>query len=160
MRVLTTAEQLLKEDGSVILSVPNLAHNSVIINLLKNEFPYDKVGLLDNTHIHFFTKNSLERMISQAGLYVVKKLATYKKVCDSEVCATCNDIDGISAEFWNQRQYGEIYQYVYEAKKNIEFAGETDNYLVESISGEAGGLLWTIGEIYRGESDKKADSEL
>lgn len=136
LRVITTAKRLLKEDGSILVSVPNLAHNAVVIHLLNNDFTYNEIGLLDNTHIHFFTKNSLEKMISEAGLHTVKKFATYQKTAETEIRGiNCSSVKGISEEFWNHRPYGEIYQYVYEAKKNREFADETENYLKDNISG-------------------------
>ena len=134
-RVLATAKRLLKEDGSILLSAPNLAHNAVMINLLNNNFEYQKTGLLDNTHIHFFTINSLEHMLEEAGMYPVKRFATYCKTSDCEIAAAADALEpAISREFWNNRPYGEVYQFIYEAKKNREFATETENYIRTSVS--------------------------
>lgn len=133
-KLLATAKRLLKEDGSVIISVPNLAHNAVLINLLNNNFEYQTTGLLDNTHIHLFTKNGVENMLQQVGLYPVKKFATYNKVADCEVKASLSDVSEISKEYWNNRPYGEVYQFIYEAKKNQEFASDVENYLKKSVS--------------------------
>jgi len=129
--VIIRAKQLLKQDGSVILSVPNLAHNSVLISLLNHDFEYTKVGLLDNTHIHFFTKNSLESMMIRCGLTVVNRYATYAPVGSTELKVHNEDVEGIDASFWKTRKYGEIYQYVFEAKKGSEFAETMDNFLSE-----------------------------
>ena len=60
-KVLNKSIKLLDEQGSILISVPNIAHNSIIMNLLIDDFTYSKEGLLDNTHIRFFTKNTLER---------------------------------------------------------------------------------------------------
>lgn len=125
--VLDRCKLLLKHEGSVLLSVPNLAHNSVLINLMNNEFEYTSVGLLDNTHIHFFTKNSLENMVSQAGYFPIKRMATYSKVGTNELVNTVDSVKGIPASYWNTREYGEIYQYVYEIKAFREQTVNSEN---------------------------------
>lgn len=127
--VLDRCKLLLKHEGSVLLSVPNLAHNSVLINLMNNEFEYTSVGLLDNTHIHFFTKNSLENMVSQAGYFPIKRMATYSKVGTNELVNTVDSVKGIPASYWNTREYGEIYQYVYEIKAFREQTVNSENYI-------------------------------
>ena len=81
-KLLKKAKSLLKQNGSILLSVPNLAHNSVAISLLNNEFEYTNTGLLDNTHIHFFTKNSLDHTMERCGLIVAKRFATYAPAGD------------------------------------------------------------------------------
>lgn len=133
-QLLINAKLLLKENGSMIMSVPNMAHNSVMINLLNNNLEYSSTGLLDNTHIYFFTKNGLENMVGQAGLHVTKRFATYEKTEMSEVLADVKEVSGISETYWKKRPYGEVYQYVYEVKKNIEYSGEAENYLQTTIS--------------------------
>lgn len=126
---LIKSKLLLKEDGSVLLSVPNFAHNAILINLMNHDFQYNPTGLLDNTHIHMFTKNSLEEMMAKTGFYPIKRMATYADTEQIEIPASLAGVCGIEAEFWKNRPYGEIYQYVYEAKKNREFCMETYNYL-------------------------------
>ncbi len=128
-RVLIKAKTLLKQDGSILFSVPNLAHNSVLINLMNHEFEYTKVGLLDNTHIHFFTKNSLEHAMNRTGLTVAKRFATYAPVGSTEIEAAYTSVPGIDESFWKMRPYGDIYQFVYEVKLGAEFVEETENYI-------------------------------
>lgn len=128
-RVLIQAKSLLKQDGSILFSVPNLGHNSVLINLLNHEFEYTKVGLLDNTHIHFFTKNSIEHAMNRTGLFVAKRFATYAPVGSTEIQTTYEAVAGIDKSFWRLRPYGDIYQFVYEVKKGAEFIEETENYI-------------------------------
>jgi len=127
--VLIKAKSLLKADGSILFSVPNLAHNSVLISLMNHEFEYNKTGLLDNTHIHFFTKNSIENAMNRTGLTVVKRFATYAPTGATEIPVHNEDVPGIEPLFWKTRRYGEIYQYVYEAKKGAEFIENTENYI-------------------------------
>lgn len=132
-QVLIKAKSLLKQDGSILFSVPNLAHNSVLINLMNHEFEYSKVGLLDNTHIHFFTKNSIEHVMNRTGLTVAKRFATYAPVGGTEIATSYDAVPEIDESYWRSRPYGDIYQFVYEAKKGPEFIEQTENYLKSGI---------------------------
>lgn len=118
LKVLRTAKEFLKEDGTILLSVPNLAHNSVLIDLMNNKFEYNSIGLLDDTHIHFFTKTSLDKMVEEAGLYTSKEMATYAKVGTTEIKNSIDDVNGIKPAYWNTRPYGQVYQFVYELAKS------------------------------------------
>ena len=59
---------LLKPDGVLLLSVPNVAHAGLIAELISGELRYREEGLLDRTHIRFFTRSSLLRMLADCGL--------------------------------------------------------------------------------------------
>jgi 2-polyprenyl-3-methyl-5-hydroxy-6-metoxy-1,4-benzoquinol methylase len=61
----------LKENGSFVISVPNVAHGSIRLSLLEGHFDYRGVGFLDSTHLHFFTRGSLEELLNQADLGLV-----------------------------------------------------------------------------------------
>ena len=62
----------LAPSGVVVISVPNIAHADVKAALIKGVFPYSESGLLDRTHISFFTKESLVELVREAGLAVVE----------------------------------------------------------------------------------------
>ncbi len=64
---------LLKEGGSVIVSLPNVGLWSVRLNLLAGRFRYQETGVLDHTHLRFFTRRSAREMIEQAGLKIVRR---------------------------------------------------------------------------------------
>lgn len=75
-RVLTYCRSFLKESGCIVACIPNLQHISVIKQLLEGNFTYTDTGLLDKTHIHFFTYNEIVRMFRRAGYRVE---ATFSK---------------------------------------------------------------------------------
>lgn len=66
--VLRTASTLLSEDGEVVISVPNVAHGSLRLALLQGRWRYRDTGLLDKTHIHFYTVETLHALLEEAGL--------------------------------------------------------------------------------------------
>jgi len=66
----------LRDDGTVIVSLPNVANIYVRLNLLFGRFDYQDRGLLDRTHLHFFTRKSFRRFMSEAGLEINQLTAT------------------------------------------------------------------------------------
>lgn len=66
----------LSEDGTVIVSLPNVAHLSVALPLLlRGEFTYRDAGILDRTHLRFFDMTSSVELLTVAGLRVDRKIA-------------------------------------------------------------------------------------
>jgi 2-polyprenyl-3-methyl-5-hydroxy-6-metoxy-1,4-benzoquinol methylase len=58
----------LSERGQVIASIPNILHFPVIKELVvEQDFRYRDYGVLDNTHLRFFTKKSMLRMFESCG---------------------------------------------------------------------------------------------
>jgi trans-aconitate methyltransferase len=60
----------LKPDGQVVASIPNIGHWTIIRDLLKGQWQYQNEGLLDRTHLRFFTFDSIQDLFSQAGLKI------------------------------------------------------------------------------------------
>lgn len=63
---------LLNADGRVIASIPNVAHASIILELFNGNFDYRSLGLLDESHLRFFTYSSIKRMFYEAGLQIIQ----------------------------------------------------------------------------------------
>ncbi len=65
--VLNAARKVLKPDGFVVASIPNIANWSVRINLLFGKFDYEPTGLMDETHLRFYTIRTVANLFSAAG---------------------------------------------------------------------------------------------
>ena len=65
--VLVKVVSLLNPDGYVVASIPNVAHASIVLNLMAGEFKDTDLGLLDKTHLRFFTRSSIETMFRESG---------------------------------------------------------------------------------------------
>lgn len=63
----------LNENGYIIASIPNVMHISVMKELIEGRFRYSDSGLLDRTHIHFFTFYEIMNLFQKAG-YEVKDI--------------------------------------------------------------------------------------
>jgi len=57
----------LAPSGMVIASVPNVAQHHVVRQLVAGRFDYVNSGILDRTHLRFFTKSTIEKMFSDCG---------------------------------------------------------------------------------------------
>ena len=62
--------ELLVPGGSIIASIPNVAHISNLHNVLCGHWTYEDAGLLDRTHLRFFTKSEIIKLFEGAGLVV------------------------------------------------------------------------------------------
>jgi SAM-dependent methyltransferase len=68
-RILEQARSILRPNGALLLSVPNIGYAGVQIELLAGEFTYRPLGILDETHLRFYTRLSLFRLLSAHGFY-------------------------------------------------------------------------------------------
>ena len=71
-KVLETFKFLLKSGGKYLISLPNTAHATVKINLLANKFEYEEIGILDKTHIKFFTHKTIPNFLAESKLKMEK----------------------------------------------------------------------------------------
>jgi 2-polyprenyl-3-methyl-5-hydroxy-6-metoxy-1,4-benzoquinol methylase len=60
----------LRTGGTLCACIPNTSHWSVIFGLLSGKFDYQDAGLLDRTHLRFFTLASIKSLMEQAGLEI------------------------------------------------------------------------------------------
>lgn len=111
-KVLKKLRELLKDHGEILLSVPNVAHNSVILELLQNRFRYTDVGLLDSTHLKFFTYTSFKDMAHAAGFIVAEEEIRYSQVGTNEIETFYEDVPRDVQAFLKTRQMGEAYQFL------------------------------------------------
>lgn len=142
-RVIDEVRKLLCDDGKIITSIPNVAHNTLIYNLLNNEFSYNKIGLLDDTHIHLFSYKSAIKLFEDNNMVIVNQTATYKTNIDDEFPLSLYNASDDEIEILNKHSYGDVYQFIfmamnkeyYERNENsIEVNNNINEFLNDSIS--------------------------
>jgi 2-polyprenyl-3-methyl-5-hydroxy-6-metoxy-1,4-benzoquinol methylase len=76
---------LISNKTRIIMSVPNIAFGAIRIALLCGDFDYVDSGLLEKTHVRFFTLKTLEELTNKAGLFIDKLYFLYRNIFDSEI---------------------------------------------------------------------------
>lgn len=91
--VLRRVSAVLAPGGWGVLSIPNVAHISVRLDLLQGRFTYRDTGLLDRTHLRFFDRPGLEAMLDAAGWATFEQTAVKKVLGTTEIPAADADED-------------------------------------------------------------------
>lgn len=108
----------LKDDGRFLCSIPNIMYGQVICNLLRGKFIYEDAGILDRTHVRFFTLESIKQMLHNCGLSMEKSTPYYVEIAssdeDSKILEKLYQIEGVA-----DKNLFQVYQYIFSAKKLI-----------------------------------------
>jgi len=68
-KAMARLSRALRPGGTVIISVPNVRHYSVAFPLLwSGRWQYEEAGILDRTHLRFFTRDGAAALLTGAGL--------------------------------------------------------------------------------------------
>jgi 2-polyprenyl-3-methyl-5-hydroxy-6-metoxy-1,4-benzoquinol methylase len=71
-------QSLLRPGGQLIASLPNIRHHSVVLPLLlTGKWRYETAGIMDRTHLRFFSRATAIDLLQQAGLQLADELSTY-----------------------------------------------------------------------------------
>lgn len=118
LRLLRGTVGLLADKGSVVISIPNVAHAALRLALLQGRWEYSDRGLLDRTHVQLFTRASLLRLVRDAGLVAVDVRTTTAPTFGTEVAVDPQALpDGVVE--WAERQPdADAYQFVVRAVRD------------------------------------------
>ncbi|HET9759499.1 MAG TPA: class I SAM-dependent methyltransferase [Nocardioidaceae bacterium] len=116
-RALREATELLREGGRLVLSVPNVAHGALRLALLQGRWTYTEAGLLDRTHLHFFTRTSLLQLLEGVGLAVDDLRATVADPLGVEVELEPDRIPATLVEWVRHQPDALHYQFVLTARR-------------------------------------------
>lgn len=68
--IIEEVKPILKPGGYIVASIPNIAHGAIRLALLQGKFEYTKYGILDDTHIKFFTRKTIEELFELSGYFI------------------------------------------------------------------------------------------
>lgn len=69
--LLSKLKKHLSPNGAIITSIPNILHYSAMLQILSGSFEYSDSGILDRTHLRFFTKYNCVKLLEQCGYQIV-----------------------------------------------------------------------------------------
>jgi len=75
--VLRRSRRLLSPDGVVIASIPNIGHITTVAKIIFDRFEYQDWGLLDRTHLRFFTRHTVRGLFRESGYEVLHMSRNY-----------------------------------------------------------------------------------
>ncbi len=110
--VLRQARPLLAPGGSVLISTPNIAHGDVRLALLSGRFRYNKLGILDETHTRFFTRDSLVEFLRDAGFILADLRRTRAELFATEIDVVEAEYDAALVERLRADDEATTYQFV------------------------------------------------
>ncbi|MCM1185072.1 MAG: methyltransferase domain-containing protein [Lachnoclostridium sp.] len=117
-KVLMYIKKYLKPSGFILASIPNILHYSVILELLRGKFSYADSGILDRTHLRFFTLYEIVLMFKECGygIEAVTKRRTSGDLSEEDrmMLDALLKLPGVAAE-----DNFEVYQYLIKAGKVV-----------------------------------------
>ena len=83
--LLERLKPFLMDESVILLSVPNVAHVSVRLELLTGDFRYEDAGILDSTHLKFFTLKTLRSLVERSGFSLNEVDYTWHDIPDTVI---------------------------------------------------------------------------
>lgn len=107
----------LKPGGQILASIPNIMHFSVLRSLLQGNWTYEEAGILDKTHLRFFTLNEIQKLFTSTGYHVgsYRPNAIYESPADQEFISSLAAISGNSL----LQEQCRAYQYIVKARRPV-----------------------------------------
>jgi 2-polyprenyl-3-methyl-5-hydroxy-6-metoxy-1,4-benzoquinol methylase len=116
--VLDRVTRLLAPGGRVVVSLPHVGHVDVRLALLQGRWDYNDYGLLDDTHVRFFTLKTIEEMVKRAGLVITDLRRVRYPAFETELRVDRASVPTAVLDAALQDPEAETYQFVFTAVKN------------------------------------------
>lgn len=114
---------MLKKNGKLIISIPNVLHISIFEQMFSGEWEYEDAGIMDRTHLRFFTAKSIRKLIEDNGMSIVNMDGVYVQLPNKYNAM----IDGLLSSGWMSVGKSELmaYQYIIVAEKVLSYCNST-----------------------------------
>ncbi|MEO5339181.1 MAG: class I SAM-dependent methyltransferase [Magnetococcus sp. MYC-9] len=123
LETLKRLKESLTAEGCVLCCIPNMQHYSIFETLICGEFQYQEGGLLDKTHIRFFTYANCIKLLLDAGFIpkIVSQISgpsTNPGLVEALLAAAVY----MKQDPWRFSRYLATYQYIFHGVKNPAYA--------------------------------------
>ncbi|WP_040213625.1 class I SAM-dependent methyltransferase [Clostridium polynesiense] len=103
---------LLKHEGKIVVSIPNISNMDIILNLIEERFNYSDKGILDNTHAKFYTEKSFfEWIYTSNSFFKGFKLDVEKIGCTTHRTELAENL---------KNRFPYLYDFIYTANPSLE----------------------------------------
>lgn len=151
----------LRDNGYVLASIPNIAHISVGLELLEGKFNYRSTGLLDDTHIRFFTKENIQKLFRESGFEIVYWDRVIVKPEETEFKTVLNKYPVSLLSFFESGSESQTYQFIVKAipskNKSVELLQqEAEMTFLEELRNKVADQELIIRRLKEDETLKRA----
>lgn len=108
--VLRQLKEKLTADGVLVSSIPNVQNWDVVSDLIKGNWDYRSEGILDRTHLRFFTRKSTEELFWNAGFSISDLATTRRGTSVPRALLESLDANGFSSK--SLERDGETFQFL------------------------------------------------
>ncbi|MCL1960802.1 MAG: methyltransferase domain-containing protein [Desulfovibrionaceae bacterium] len=136
-RVLAECKPLLAADGRLLLSIPNVGYAGLVAELMAGEFRYRTEGLLDETHLRFFTRQTLMRFLQDAGWAAARVETVERPLPDSEFRAAFDALPPAVARYLLALPDALAYQFIVTARPDADNTAATPPALPKRLPASA-----------------------
>jgi SAM-dependent methyltransferase len=113
----------IKPSGFISICIPNVGHWTVVANLLAGNFTYQDSGILDRTHLRFFTGRSMIDLLSQAGIEITNILPRRFIIDEKQYLEFCESMnpfcEAFGVEISHIKDRSSVLQYVFTGYRKI-----------------------------------------
>jgi 2-polyprenyl-3-methyl-5-hydroxy-6-metoxy-1,4-benzoquinol methylase len=128
--VLLQLHDLLLPNGCVVISLSNIAHGDVRLSLLTGQFKYSDTGLLDRTHLRFFTRETIDIFLEENNFEVAEVFASTASIGTTEFGLPRSDVPTEAIRFVESDRDSTVYQYILKAIPNSHY---TSNQPIQRV---------------------------
>ncbi len=113
--LLKKVKKYLKQDGYLVVSLPNVCHGDVLLNLLSGDFRYMPMGLLDETHLRFFGRKNIINIFNKCG-YTISDVRTVSiSIGNTELKLDSDRFPQGLVNFIKALPDSDVYQFIFKA---------------------------------------------
>jgi len=137
-KILMAIRPFLSDFGYILASIPNIAHISVVLELLDGKFDYRTLGLLDEKHLRFFTKGSIASLFRSTGYEIALWDRVMKRPEDTEFQTILEKYPQSLLSFLKRHGEAQTYQFIVKAvpvenRVNGTLGSETEKTIIEEF---------------------------
>lgn len=118
--ILQSAEKLLKPGGKLLISIPNAGYVGALLSLYDDEWQYREEGILDRTHIRFYTRKSIIELLKLSGYDAVICDRVFRDLWDSEFTQRLDNQASSVRDWLLAKPEGAAYQFIIEARPSAQ----------------------------------------
>lgn len=115
VRTLREMTSLLAPNGYIVISLPHIAHADIRLKLLQGAFEYTPTGLLDETHIRFFTYAAVSKLVADCGLAITELKRVRFPAFETEQAVPRSSVPNAVLDVVMADPEAETYQFVFTA---------------------------------------------